>query len=314
MEFRKVEDQEGLKAYASLAARVRPVHAATAEELKVGDRMIPPGVPAVRALGSRDEEDIVLVRGCQAFWYADPAVFSLDCLCPDGETHAYGEGLDWAAAWARENGARKLRLWHFSWQPWQTEHLEARGFRAGQRNPQSVARPEGFPFAEADGARAVLESQGLRFTNADEWVEERGEAGIRELYDYDMLMMRDVPLPSPWRDIPFESWRGTFEGDRRHWPWLTFVADNATIAAQTQMFRNQIHPHIALTGLTGTRREYRRRGLARALKLASMARAFGDGVQEIHTDNEESNPMLGLNLSLGFRVEHEMVEYRLDVS
>lgn len=128
-----------------------------------------------------------------------------------------------------------------------------------------------------------------------------------------MAIMRDVPLPAPWQDIPYESWKDSLECEEHHWPWTTVAVDGGRVAVQTQLFRNWLFPHIAQTGLTGTRREYRRRGLARALKVDSMARAFADGVTEIHTNNEKSNPMLALNRALGFRVEHEMVEYTLEL-
>ncbi|HEU0337225.1 MAG TPA: GNAT family N-acetyltransferase [Gaiellaceae bacterium] len=56
---------------------------------------------------------------------------------------------------------------------------------------------------------------------------------------------------------------------------------------------------------TGTRREYRNRGLARLVKLASLHWAREHGVREVWTGNDEENaPMLSVNRGLGYRITH----------
>src|SRR6185295_3288329 len=55
-------------------------------------------------------------------------------------------------------------------------------------------------------------------------------------------------------------------------------------------------------GLTGVRRAYRRRGIARALKLRQIAAAKELGLKQLVTESEERNePMRRLNESLGYR-------------
>ncbi|MBI3975568.1 MAG: hypothetical protein HY334_04170 [Armatimonadetes bacterium] len=54
-------------------------------------------------------------------------------------------------------------------------------------------------------------------------------------------------------------------------------------------------------GITGTRRAYRNRGLALALKLRTVAFARARGVREIRTWNDTLNaPMLHINVKMGF--------------
>lgn len=56
---------------------------------------------------------------------------------------------------------------------------------------------------------------------------------------------------------------------------------------------------------TGTRRDYRNRGLARLVKLASLHWAREHGLHEVWTGNDEENaPMLAVNRNLGYRVTH----------
>lgn len=65
---------------------------------------------------------------------------------------------------------------------------------------------------------------------------------------------------------------------------------------------------IALIHLTGTLREFRRRGLARLVKLATIRWAAEHGITAIYTGNDTENaPMLALNDSLGF---HPTIVYQ----
>ena len=58
----------------------------------------------------------------------------------------------------------------------------------------------------------------------------------------------------------------------------------------------------AAHGMTGTLREYRHRGLAHLVKLASIAWLADHGITALYTDNDRENrDMLALNEHLGFR-------------
>jgi RimJ/RimL family protein N-acetyltransferase len=61
---------------------------------------------------------------------------------------------------------------------------------------------------------------------------------------------------------------------------------------------------------TGTLREYRGRGLALAVKLATTRWAAEHGITQISTDNDETNaPMLAINRRLGYKPVGRRVEY-----
>jgi GNAT superfamily N-acetyltransferase len=61
---------------------------------------------------------------------------------------------------------------------------------------------------------------------------------------------------------------------------------------------------------TGTDPEYRNRGLARLVKLASIHWARAHGVREIWTGNDAENaPMLAVNRALGYRVMHARAKH-----
>lgn len=82
-----------------------------------------------------------------------------------------------------------------------------------------------------------------------------------------------------------------------------FVAlDGTQYVAQSQgSINTESDPVQFITGVTTTRREYRRRGIATALKLHVIQYAQTHGAQEIWTTNDAQNPMYQLNLALGFQ-------------
>jgi GNAT superfamily N-acetyltransferase len=54
-------------------------------------------------------------------------------------------------------------------------------------------------------------------------------------------------------------------------------------------------------GMTGVLRAHRRMGIATALKVRAIQFAQTYGARWIETGNEENNPMLQINLRLGFQ-------------
>jgi len=71
---------------------------------------------------------------------------------------------------------------------------------------------------------------------------------------------------------------------------------------------------ILETGLTGVDRQYRRRGLATALKCQVIEVAQRLGARRILTSNEENNPMFQLNLRLGFEAQPAEVDWECAIT
>ena len=65
--------------------------------------------------------------------------------------------------------------------------------------------------------------------------------------------------------------------------------------------------------MTGTVREYRRRGLARLAKMAALRWCADSGVRTVFTSNDTTNAdMLALNEHLGYRPLGRNTTYRKD--
>jgi mycothiol synthase len=116
---------------------------------------------------------------------------------------------------------------------------------------------------------------------------------------YVIGVQADEDIPGSTGIQTFEEWRAN-EIDkpsrRAELCFLALAGDEVVGYAALQVFGDQVHH-----GLTATRRDWRRRGVATALKQAEIAAAKRAGFRRLVTESEERNePMRRLNLKLGF--------------
>jgi mycothiol synthase len=116
---------------------------------------------------------------------------------------------------------------------------------------------------------------------------------------YAVGVQADEDIPGSGGVQTFEHWRA-YEIDRpTRRPELCFIAlagDEVVGYAALQVFGDEAHH-----GLTATRRDWRRRGVASALKRAEIAAAKRAGFRRLLTESEERNePMRRLNEKLGY--------------
>lgn len=122
----------------------------------------------------------------------------------------------------------------------------------------------------------------------------------RALYDLDLEVSNDIPNEQ-FDGLSFEEWRDEFWRSpliHQDASLVAFVGDE--LAALT-MIRIDEPSGRAENNVTGTRRAFRGRGLARLLKSHSLRRAAELGATIALTDNDETNaPMLAVNTRLGY--------------
>lgn len=156
-------------------------------------------------------------------------------------------------------------------------------------------------FDEARFAEAIAqaEARGLRFlTLADAG---NTPANQHKLYE----LNRDAAADNPGNDDssfpPFEEFAQFVFGAS----W--FRADGQILAADGERWVGlaavaQFSDQLAYNAFTGVAREYRRQGLALALKLLAIRYARRYGATTIATDNDSQNaPMLAINRKLGYQ-------------
>jgi GNAT superfamily N-acetyltransferase len=187
---------------------------------------------------------------------------------------------------------------------------------AREDTPESSAFLEKRGFIEVERQKALaLELGGLELPRPEPPPETR-IVTLGERPDLDRAMFpvgieaaRDIPGLDGEQDLTFEQWRsGELERPSRA-PERTFVA----LAGEEVVGYAALEAYgdVAVHGLTAVARPWRRRGIARALKLSQLRFAQNAGFERVLTESEERNePMRRLNESLGFRPIPGMIVYQ----
>jgi GNAT superfamily N-acetyltransferase len=132
---------------------------------------------------------------------------------------------------------------------------------------------------------------------------ERPES-IRGMYDVAVEAFPDIPGEEEEAVEPFEDWVAhemqAGPGDR---PEATFVAvEGDEVVGYSKFSLSDAQPSVAHHDMTGVKRAWRGRGVARALKQAQIAWAKNNGYEELRTQNEERNaPIRKLNAEFGYQ-------------
>ena len=198
------------------------------------------------------------------------------------------EGEKFALDWALAHGYRQIgrRI---------ASYVELAKFEPGQ-------------FSEAlDRSRAA----GIAIKSFAESLAPRDAAAQEQWWR--ALYAAEAPM---WEDIPFAT-------PTPHWPWDRFHEASTSpqmlhdlslvayagdqIAGFTTTGKSK--DRDGWTWMTGTAREYRGRGIARALKVEMLTRAKRKGLRAIGTTNDEPNKsMRGINAKLGYQMLPAHVE------
>lgn len=210
------------------------------------------------------------------------------------------EMWSWIGERAVEQGSLMLLAYCAEDEPEMLEALAALGYHRERAEKVWMLdlREHGARLVEqAAKARAAIEREGLRLTTVAAW--EDGDK-LRKLHRLNERTIQDVPHSLPIVPEQFEDFVKRFKApDRRLDRWWIAVDGDRPVAMSYLKFppvRGTIW-----TGYTCTDNEYRGRGIARAVKLQSLAQAAELGVASVQTDNDSENaPMLHINERLGY--------------
>ena len=196
-------------------------------------------------------------------------------------------------------------------------HVAALGFAEANalvEDEGSLAFAERFGFREFD--RQVEQVRAVRDEEAQPLVPEGVElvslAERRDLSSavYTQLAVEalaDIPV-SPPLQVSLEDWE-------REWTSFaegTFLAiADGEIVGCAGLMRDDDQPGRAEHSLTAVRRDWRGRGVAKALKQATIAWAGANGIRELYTWTQRGNEaMQGLNARLGYLVRSRCLSVR----
>lgn len=197
--------------------------------------------------------------------------------------------------------------------PQAVRFLHKRGYSQVMRSPMAslrVGRFQPAPFAQVI---PQVQASGIELLSGLD-LAERDANWQQMLYALDWECTQDEPLP----DTPSKPTFAQYAAYTFHHPgflpgaWFAAL-DQGHYVGMTGANRNLQNPRQLDTIFTGILRSHRRRGIATALKLLAIQYAQQHGFAVIKTDNEEHNPMLKLNLALGFRPESALLFFQKDI-
>lgn len=290
--------------YATLAwirTSIYPDNPLTAREIQHGDEYREAKIIVQRWIGEVGGRPVAYASFMHMSWNYHPHKFGVNVMVhPDHEQQGYGSALYhnlllalaehdpiMLRAGVREDKERGMRF------------ATRCGFREEMREWESWLDVAHFDASRFAGALDRVRAQGIVIRPLSELAGDPQSS--RKLYDLQNDLMHDVPLTEPFTPQPFEVWERERLSDPNYLPAGHFVAlANGEYVGVSALWRRQGSDHLS-TGLTGVRREWRRKGIALALKLHAIAYAQSQGVPRISTGNASTNQgMLSINQDLGF--------------
>lgn len=311
LEFQPVEHASQWATAAELANTMRPEGPYTGPQLELYADEIPADKFSSRHLALHDGEAVAYVRMIQNFWFADQTRCNATAFTPPGPKRIaiLTSCLEFMNALGKANGMTILSPYVRSDDKDVINFYESRGFEKGQVNPVSALDLNNFSFEAYQHRVRAIGDLGYELVTVREFAARFPKDWIRQLYDFDMELSRDVPMSQPFTGIPFEMFEKMTLSRATNLDAYWVALKDGIVAGQSQINPNMADPTMAGTGLTGVRRQFRRQGLATALKATAIQWAYDAGIRTIFTDNEENNPMYQLNLDLGYRRVRDMISY-----
>jgi GNAT superfamily N-acetyltransferase len=165
--------------------------------------------------------------------------------------------------------------------------------------------------ADAKTARDTVAGGGIQITTLANWHHPKKIELLHELY---AGTRQDIPHTVPILAETIGDFLRRVDAPGIHhdrW-WIALEGDRPV--SLSYLFFPPVRGPVS-TGFTCTHADYRGRGLARAIKLQSLAQACELGVACVITDNDSENAaMLHINESLGYRLRPGFVGHLKRVS
>ena len=188
-----------------------------------------------------------------------------------------------------------------------------RGYVELERYRTSVQTPSTVDLRGLDDLRRRLEGEGVEIAAFPAIDSPRARD---ELYRSMLPIWRDMPHEAhvDWEDPTPETFsRSIFERPSVLLDGFFIAREGERIVGLSYLARRP--DGDAEVGDTGVLRDYRRRGIARALKLMVTRYAADHGIARVHTDNRADNAgMLAINRELGFVPGEQIVIFEKTLS
>lgn len=308
-DFQVTDDDYAL--IATMASQITPQHARTGDSIRREDDEIEDQYHMQRYIIEHDGEPVGNGIVQHTHWMHHPNRFYIYVeVLPTHRQQGAGTALyEHMLASIKALEPRELYTSTLGNHTDAIRYIEKAGFEEVLREWESRLDPTDYDFSSYAGLAEKLSEQGITVQSWSEIIQSEDRA--RRLYDLEKIIEFDIPAPEKPTFDSFEVWMQSRQPDNPE-----FLPDGYFIAVHedsyigcTNLWRSGASGDLYI-GTTGVRREYRRRGIATALKLASIRYAIAAGNRTIITFNEIDNPMLDINLRMGFVKQPPYLEYR----
>ncbi len=223
------------------------------------------------------------------------------CLDAEHEKSTLPETFDFFESLTRRAQGKSFCLWTSDRSADRLSFLDSRGYRLKQTVPVTRLDLQAFDPSQFEDRIASLLASKLRIVTVAE-LDDDGFDWIPALYDATWELLQDMPQAHPPRQIPLDQYRRLFEQRTEAERRLMFVVmDEDRIVGYSRLEEAGAMPGLVRTGMSGTARSHRRRGVVTSLKATTLKLAKERGYTLAQTDNDVTNPMYQLNLQLGFK-------------
>jgi GNAT superfamily N-acetyltransferase len=221
---------------------------------------------------------------------------------------------EWVAADALADGAMVLEAQVVEDETEMIAALESVGFKRDRTEKVwelDLAKHGSRLVAEAHGARVKAQAEGIQMQTLAAWSD---PDAMRKLHALAELTRRDIPTSYPIPAQSFEDFVERMNSPSRRPDRLWIASDDGNPVALSFLRFPPVRGQV-WTGYTCTHPDYRGRGLARGIKLQTLAQAAKLGVPAVLTDNDSENaPMLHINETLGYDARRGFIRFVKRVS
>ncbi len=311
LQFKPYQESVDVSIHVELRNRLYPDMIQTEDEILRERASVPKERIFIETwLATDGEEPVAVLDVMDNYWAAEKGRMLVDVLTPSQDPEIWSEVYRFGEDCAIRKGATEIICWNRSDCTGQVEAMIAAGFTEIQRVPITRLKVDTFPLEDWEKALKRVADQGIGLTT---WADLDHEAKdwVAELYQATWEMVQDMPSPTTPTAPKYSEYVKMLEDKKRYIHDLMFVAlDGDKIVGYSRLTPTDADPTLLYTGLSGMRRNYRRKGIVTALKVAGIKAANARGATQIQTDNDETNPMYKLNTDLGFKNSASWIQFR----
>jgi len=194
------------------------------------------------------------------------------------------------------------------------------GFKVVQTNREYACDIRNIDIKKYYSLIQNLELSGIKFYDSKNEMLNNSKLfpdHFKKLEELEWIIEQDIPIPDGIKHTrtPFDHWEKICIDfyENSYGVDIVAVKNGKYIAATDIEVYKKTEPHKGWTGSLGVLKEYRRRGIATALKIKAFEKLLKKGVIEVRTDNELNNPMYKINIALGFKPVPFSLDYSKEI-